>query len=314
MARKLINTKEISHDEWLTLRKKSIGGSDAGSVMGMNQYRSAVTLYADKLGLSKDKETNEAMRLGNDLEEYVAQRFCEQTGKKVRRDNYMWMHDEYDFITANVDREVVGENAGLECKTMSSFANYDLENGEVPAHYYCQCQHYMLVKGYDKMYLAILVFQKGIYILEVDRNDDFIRELLQAEIEFWTENVQKKQMPAPDGSDNSIETIQEIYPDALVDEIRMFGVDEKIKKFNELGDLIKKLEGQKDELKAQMCAELGEAAVGIGEDYACSWKNQSRASVSATKLKAKYPKIYEELVNVSEFRVFRTKQLKKDKQ
>ena len=311
MARKLINVKEISHEEWLDLRKKSIGGSDAGSVMGMNQYQSAVTLYAEKKGLSKPKETNEAMRLGNDLEEYVAQRFCEETGKKGRRDNFMYMHDDYDFITANVDREIVGENAGLECKTMSSFANYDLENGEVPAHYYCQCQHYMMVKGYDRMYLAILVFQRGIFILEVDRNEEFISELLEEEVRFQKEHIEKNQMPAPDGTDSSIDTIQEIYPDTLVDEIHMYGVDEKIKKFNELGDLIKKLEEQKDELKAQMCAELGDAAVGLGEEYACSWKKQSRASISPSKLKAKYPDIYEEMVNVSEYRVFHTKKLKK---
>ena len=71
MARKLINTKEISHEQWLILRKKSIGGSDAGALMDMNPYQSPVSLYADKKGLSKDKETNEAMRLGNDLEDYV---------------------------------------------------------------------------------------------------------------------------------------------------------------------------------------------------------------------------------------------------
>ena len=201
MARKLINTKEISHEQWLTLRKKSIGGSDAGALMDMNPYQSPVSLYADKKGLSKDKETNEAMRLGNDLEDYVAHRWMEKSGKKVRADNFMYQHDDYDFITANIDRDVVGENAGLECKTMSGFAKYDLEDGEVPAQYYAQCQHYMMVKGYDKMYLAILVFQRGIYCLEVERNEEFIKELLAAEIDFWTNYIEKDQMPPPDGSD-----------------------------------------------------------------------------------------------------------------
>jgi putative phage-type endonuclease len=311
MARKLVNTKEISHDEWLILRKKSIGGSDAGTVMGMNQYVSAITLYADKMGLSKAKETNEAMRLGNDLEEYVAQRFCEQTGKKVRRDNFMWMHDEYDFITANVDREVIGENAGLECKTMSSFANYDLEGGEVPAHYFCQCQHYMMVKGYDKMYLAILVFQKGVYILEIERDNDFIAEMLQAEVTFWTENIEKKQMPAPDGSEDSIETVKTLFPENLRDEIQLYKGDEKIKKYRELGDLIKNLEAQQDALKAELCYELGDAAVGVGESFACSWKTQQRTSVDTKRLKAEYPDVYEKVINVSKSRVFRTKELKK---
>ena len=311
MARKLVNTKEISHDEWLILRKKSIGGSDAGAVMGMNQYVSAITLYADKMGLSKEKETTEAMRLGNDLEEYVAQRFCEQTGKKVRRDNFMWMHDEYDFITANVDREVIGENAGLECKTMNSFADYDLEGGECPAHYFCQCQHYMMVKGYDKMYLAILVFQRGIYIIEVERDDDFIKQMLQEEVSYWVNHIEAKQMPAPDGSDDSIETVKTIYPDGFEGEVQLWKADEKIKKFRELGELIKTLEKQQNEIKAELCYELGDATVGMGDNYACSWKNQSKTTVDAKLLKSKYPAIYENVKKTSEYRVFRTKEIKK---
>ena len=311
MARKLVNTKEISHDEWLTLRKKSIGGSDAGAIMGMNQYVSAITLYADKMGLSKEKETNEAMRLGNDLEEYVAQRFCEQTGKKVRRDNFMWMHDDYDFITANVDREVIGENAGLECKTMSSFANYDLEGGEVPAHYFCQCQHYMMVKGYDKMYLAIMVFQKGVFVLDIERDDDFIADMLQAEVTFWTENIEKKQMPAPDGSEDSIETVKTLFPENLRDEVHLHRGDERIKKYRELGDLIKNLEAQQDALKAELCYELGDASVGMGDNFACSWKTQNNTRVDSKLLKSKYPEVYEDVVSVSRTRVFRTKELKK---
>ena len=182
MAKKLINTKEISHEEWLTLRKKSIGGSDAGALVDMNPYQSPISLYADKMGLSKPKESNEAMRLGTDLEDYVARRWMEKTEKKVRQDNFMYQDDEFEFITANIDRDVVGENAGLECKTMSSFAKYDLEGGEVPAMYFAQCQHYMMVRGYNKMYLAILVLQRGLYHFEIERDEEFISQLRRMDL------------------------------------------------------------------------------------------------------------------------------------
>jgi len=33
MARKIVNTKKISHEEWLELRKKSIGGSDSAKMI-----------------------------------------------------------------------------------------------------------------------------------------------------------------------------------------------------------------------------------------------------------------------------------------
>ena len=305
MARKLINTAKISHDEWLTLRKKSIGGSDSGALMDMNPWSSPLSLYADKMGLTSPKETTEAMRLGTDLEEYVAGRFCEETGKKVRKDNFMWQDDEYDFITANVDREVVGENAGVECKTMNSFNGYDLENGDVPAQYYCQCQHYMMVKDYDKMYLAILVFQKGIYILEVEKNDAFIAELRNAEVEFWTEYIEKKLMPAPAGND--MDTVKEIYPAAISGEMSLDGADRDIRRIRELDKVIKDFQTEQEKLKTGLCARLGEHAVGLGKDFACSWKSQKREGVDTGKLKKEFPEIYDKVKKISEYRVFRTK-------
>lgn len=309
MARKLINTKEISHEQWLTLRKNSIGGSDAGALMDMNPYQSPVSLYADKKGLSKDKETNEAMRLGNDLEDYVSRRWMEKTGKKVRADNFMYQHDDYDFITANIDRDVVGENAGLECKTMSGFVKYDLENGEVPAQYYAQCQHYMLVKGYDKMYLAILVFQRGIYCLEVERNEEFIKELLAAEIDFWTNYIEKDQMPPPDGSDASMEAIKQIYPSDINSQMQLPNADAEIRRYLELGKAIKDIEEEKKKIQAQLCARLGDTGVGIDAEYACSWKSQARTSVDSAKLKKEFPEVYEKCKKTSEFRVFKAKKV-----
>ena len=309
MARKLINTKEISHEQWLTLRKNSIGGSDAGALMDMNPYQSPVSLYADKKGLSKDKETNEAMRLGNDLEDYVSRRWMEKTGKKVRADNFMYQHDDYDFITANIDRDVVGENAGLECKTMSGFAKYNLEDGEVPAQYYAQCQHYMMVKGYDKMYLAILVFQRGIYCLEVERNEEFIKELLAAEIDFWANYIEKDQMPAPDGSDASMEAIKQIYPSDINSQMQLPNADAEIRRYLELGKAIKDIEEEKKKIQAQLCARLGETGVGIDTEYACSWKSQVRASVDSAKLKKEFPEVYEKCKKTSEFRVFKAKKV-----
>lgn len=157
MSRILTPTKDLSREEWLNFRRLSIGGSDAASVIGLNPWKSRFTLYYDKKGKIGDIPDSEAMRIGRDLEDYVAKRFCEATNKKVRRRNAMFMHDEHDFITANIDREIVGENAGLECKTTSVFSKSDFESGEIPLYYYCQCMHYMAVMGYDKMYLAVLV-------------------------------------------------------------------------------------------------------------------------------------------------------------
>jgi len=152
------DTRKMSHEEWLASRRNGIGGSDASAILGVNPYSSPLKVYLDKIGKSEDKETNEAMRQGTDLEQYVADRFVEATGKKVRKCNKILQHPEYPWMLANIDRDIVGENAGLECKTISAFDIEDkLENGEYPAHYYVQCVHYMAITGADRWYLAVLV-------------------------------------------------------------------------------------------------------------------------------------------------------------
>ena len=42
-------------------------------------------VYFDKVSEGSEKPDNESMRQGRDLENYVAERFCEETGLKVRR-------------------------------------------------------------------------------------------------------------------------------------------------------------------------------------------------------------------------------------
>ena len=314
MARKLADTKKMTREEWVELRRSSIGGSDAGTVMGMNAYSSLITLYADKTGLSKPIEDNEAMRLGRDLEQYVAERYMEKTGRKVRNDNWMYMHDDYDFITANVDRKIVGENAGLECKTMSSFNGYDLEAGEIPSHYFCQCQHYMMVMNWDWMDLAILVFQRGVYVVHVKKNEDFQQALLAAEIEFWQDNVVPKKIPAPDGSDASIETLKQLYPTATPDsEIEIVGLDQMIAEYKAANDFVKEYEDRKKALQSAICAKLGDYETGTGEVYSCTWKSQSKEAFDSKRFKAEHPDLYAQYTYISNYRVFRTKKIRAKK-
>lgn len=311
MGRKIANTKEMPREEWLALRRHSIGGSDAGAVLGMSQFASPVTVYLDKTGMSKDKDTSEAMRQGTDLEEYAAQRWMEKTGKKVRRDNFMYQHDDYPFITANVDRDVIGENAGLECKTTNNYNSYDFEGGEVPAYYYAQCQHYMAVKGYDRMYLAVLVWGREFHALTVERNDDFIRDMIEKECDFWENYVEAKKMPAPDGSEATDDALKELWPQSNGMEIQDPKFDSDIREYRELGDAIKRLKEQQNEVKERLVIRLAEAEKGVGTDFYCTYKSSTRTSIDTKKLQADLPEIYNHYKKESTARTLRTNVIKK---
>jgi len=44
----LASTENMSHDEWLRLRRQGIGGSDASVVCGISRYKSPMELWLDK--------------------------------------------------------------------------------------------------------------------------------------------------------------------------------------------------------------------------------------------------------------------------
>lgn len=88
----IAKTKNMEKQEWLMLRKNGIGGSEAGAVCGLNPYVSPLEVYVSKTceGTCEEIPDNEAMREGRDFEDYVAKRFMEASGLKVRRANIMY--------------------------------------------------------------------------------------------------------------------------------------------------------------------------------------------------------------------------------
>lgn len=106
---KIVDVTKISHDEWLDTRRTGIGGSDSSTIVGLNPYNSPYALYLDKIGDCAEKPDNEAMRQGRDFEQYVADRWMEATGKKCRRNNFMWRSTRWPYMLADIDREIVGE-------------------------------------------------------------------------------------------------------------------------------------------------------------------------------------------------------------
>jgi len=205
-----VPTAGMPRSEWLELRQKSIGGSDAAAIIGLNPYASPFSLWADKTGRLQEQPDNEAMRQGRDLERYVAQRWCEATGKRVRRENSIIYNPEYPFAHANIDRRVVGENAGLECKTTSALNLKKYEGGEYPSQYYVQCMHYMAVTGADRWHLAVLVLNKGFFHYSIERDEAEIAALMGRERDFW-QLVADDTPPPPDGTEATRKALDAVY-------------------------------------------------------------------------------------------------------
>jgi putative phage-type endonuclease len=285
-----VSTVGMSHEEWLEHRNKTIGGSDASAILGMNAYSSPYTVWAEKLGKLPPKEDNEAMRIGRDLEAYVAQRFTEKTGKKVRRENNIIWNPDYPFAHANVDRMVVGEDAGLECKTTSSLNLSKFKNGEFPDNYYAQCVHYMMVTGCKKWYLGVLVLGKGFFDFEIERDEEEIKALAKSEADFW-EYVKSKTPPAVDGTESTSKTISTIFPNSNTETVNLFAYEADLKSYMRFNSLIKDIEKQRDEVANRIKAFLGDAGKGESDGFKVSWPTTSKTTFDHKKFAEEHPNV-----------------------
>ena len=271
--------KYADHDEWLALRSHYIGGSDASAVIGLNPYKSAYELWAEKTGKLPPFEGNVTTKVGAYLEDLVATMFTEETGKKVRKRNATIFNDEFPWACANIDRAVVGEKAFLEIKTTNSFPIMKKlrASEEFPEIYYAQCVHYLAVTGLEKAYLAVLVNCRELKIYELDRDQAEIDALMAAEESFW-ELVTSDTPPAVDGSDSTSETLSTLYPESDGSKVDLFAMDTVLDAYMDVNAKIKDLTGLRDKLANQVKEYMKAAEKGESDRYRVSYGTTERRS------------------------------------
>ena len=279
-----------SHEEWLALRHKYIGGSDAAAVVGLNSYMSAYSLWAEKTGRLPGFEGNLATEVGTYLEDFVAQKFAEVTGKKVRKSNQSWFNDKYPWAIANIDREIVGEDALLEIKTTSELNMKKFKGGEYPSNYYVQVMHYLGVTGKERGYLAVLIGNREFKWFTIERDEDEINALMDAERTFKM-FVDSDTPPIADGASSTADTLFTMYPNSIDTTIGIGVFERDLDNYFRLKAQADELDKQINGIANRIKAHLGECERGEGEKYKVSWKTQSRTTFDHKRFVANHPEM-----------------------
>lgn len=299
----MISTANMSREEWLKLRKSGIGGSDAGAICGLNPYASPMSVYRDKTCEDLSDLDSESMRQGRDLEDYVARRFMEATGLKVRRSNMMYRSDAHPFMIADVDRLIVGEDAGLECKTASAYNADKWKDGEIPLHYLMQCCHYMAVTGRSAWYIAVVILGQEFKYARIDRDNNLIAKLIAIEEAFWNNHVVPRIIPAPDGSKVCDEVLEQYFHQARKESaIPLVGFDEKLNRRTELLGQIAELEREQKQIEQEVKLYMQDNELASSDRYRVSWANVDTARLDTKRLKAEKPDIYQDFAKITSSR------------
>ena len=310
------STAEMTHQEWLEDRRKGIGGSDVATVLGLNKYKSVYQLWLEKTGqVEVTSAQSEAAYWGNTLEEVVAEEFSKRTGKKVRKRNQVFEHQKYHFLRANIDRDVVGENAVLECKTANQYLANEWDEDEIPIQYICQVQHYMNVLNLDYVYFAVLIGGQKFIWKKMERDQELIDMITEKLVEFWTENVEKGIEPAIDGLKATSDFLTQRYLDTDENETELNAAfDENIANLARLKSDRKIIDENITLLENKLKQALGksDATIGITPNNIVSWKKTQSKRLDKKKLAEKYPDIAadEEIYSISSTKRLTIKKMK----
>lgn len=204
-----------TREEWLQERKKGLGASDAGTIIGVNPWKTNLELWAEKTGQKEpdDISSKPYVQYGHQAEEHIRALFAldhpellvtyESPYKIIRNP-----HHQFIFCTPDgelVDRET-GEIGGLEIKTteIMNSSKWREWDGRIPDQYYCQVCHQMLAAGWEFVWLRAQIKYttrdgekraetRDYYITREEAKED-MKALLEAEQAFW-EHVQTKTCP-----------------------------------------------------------------------------------------------------------------------
>jgi putative phage-type endonuclease len=205
----LLGTYENGSQEWHDARKGGIGGSEIGTILGLNPWESAYALWAKRSGLIPTLPVqNFAMRLGQVLEKPILQLWQERnpewqvftTGTYQDRDR-PHLHANPDALAHNPDTK---EWIVLEVKTSRNYWE------QLPPQYEAQVQHYL---GILDLQRAILIGLVGMdwFEQEITRDEFQIGEQRKAALAFWN-NLQTGTKPDWDGSEATYNAVRAENP------------------------------------------------------------------------------------------------------
>lgn len=199
--------------EWHEQRRTGIGGSDAAAIMGLSPWTKPMDVWLAKLGLAEPDTPSLRMFIGERLEPLIAEMFTARTGVAVERypdlirdPSRPWMIGHVDYrpleIKTSMSRRGWGDDGSVVTEGDPS---------AIPLHYLIQVQHYLIITGWPKMHVAVLIGHDDFRTYEVEPMPTLQGDIIDSERWFWN-LVETEEPPPIDGSPASQRWLKIAYP------------------------------------------------------------------------------------------------------
>jgi putative phage-type endonuclease len=255
---RLFGKAEAGSATWLKWRRESITGSDISSIMGLNPWKSCLTLFYEKTGQLEEREATTRMLLGNYLEAGIAELFQDlNPNLRVYRDLGTFAKVDAPVYKANPDgviEDQLGNLSILEIKHTSQYWN------EVPMHYQLQVMWYQFVLGLKNPATLVAVTGGDLKEFVVEYRESLIEQALDA-VGGFLGLLAMGVEPDFDGSASTYETVRELSP-GLIDDSKELSCGVELLAAKQIFDAA---EANLNKYKSQALAELQGVKVGTLE-------------------------------------------------
>lgn len=309
--KKILDKRKMTEADWQSYREtqQGIGGSDISIILGINKYKSRFTLWLEMTGQKeKDKVEGDSVEWGNLLEPVIREKFKRATGFKVYQNNFVLQHDQFDWMVANIDGEVIDpamDGRGvLEIKTTHERNKKDWEEG-CPVYYMAQVQWYLAVTGYYYAYIAVLCGGSTFKYFLIERDDYVIDSMIQSAQKFL-EQVRLRIPPEIGGSKSESEWLAQAFPEAVDEELTIPpAIEDLALEYHQIQDSIKRLTARCDEIKNKIKLEGKEFRTLRGNLVRIKMNTINRVSFDSKIFAQEYPDLYAQYkTKVSSYRGF----------
>lgn len=184
---------EQNTDEWLIWRSGGIGGSDAPAIMGVSPWDTPLSLWQRRLGKVPPKEMSVAMMRGHELEPIARALLSRRTGMIF--EPVCCEHDTVSWLKASLDGLEIQRRAIAEIKAPGEEDHNLAKQGIVPAKYWPQLQHQMVVSGIKRTFYASYRpedEEEQLAVVEVFADEIYQRLLVQTEAIWWKAYKEQK--------------------------------------------------------------------------------------------------------------------------
>ncbi len=278
MSNELMSDEVRREIERANLRRKGIGGTDAAAILGLSPWRSPHNVWLEKMGLAVREET-EAMYWGKVLEPIVLDEYAKREGARLTRLTFpdsIVRKTGREWMIASVDALRADQPVGVDAKTTDPHNAWrwgEPGTDEIPEWDLLQMQWYMAVLPDHERWDVAVLMGKTFRIYRVRPNNDLQQAAVEICGEWWERYVLGQTPPPADGSEGARRMVERLFPRDLAE---VKPADERAARlaflYREVDRRADELYRQRDLLRNQLCAIIGDDA-GIAGDFGrITWK------------------------------------------